>query len=427
MLKRRREHAPAGQRPFKSAKRVPSVPNPFGFPLRSFLDNICAPTSLGKTSHNIQNYITRFEHGQPVFHIPEHVYTVQHVDGMYAKLAGRKEPRMISKLHTSYTVRLYHEAHAILTLLRRQQRVQLVHANTDKFKVVDIRTAAYNRRQHVKNVVYLNALHMNQPVVLKTTSDPHTMLKYVLEAVIHYSLKQRAPGCVPKLHFVGMTDSRRLVVCSEQLRVPSVCTWANSLQRPDNSRALYFMLKNVCNAFSVIQRHARFTHRDAHTSNVYYNEKTRQVQFIDFDWSCIWSGRQIVSVPRFLYDTTRAAYGRNRSVDVCIFMRCLGNQIKQAPAFVNRIWLPLMRRYEKESGELLLKKAAGYEGVSGEIAAMQLYKMCVHKEKRSKYSHKNGYRKYGKEFDYIMGYYEWPCMTPQSVLEFLKENDITRY
>ena len=163
--------------------------------------------------------------------------------------------------------------------------------------------------------------------------------------------------------------------------------------------------------------------------NVYYNEQTRQIQFIDFDWSCIWSGRQVVAVPRFLYDTTRAAYGRNRSVDMCIFMRCLGNQIKRAPSFVNRIWLPLMRRYEKESGERLLKKAAGYEGVSGEVAAIQLYKMGVHtaKGEPSKYSHKTGYRKYGQEFDYIMGYYEWPCMTPHAILLFLREHDITRH
>ena len=427
--KRRRDAPASGQRPRKAFRRVANRPNPFGFALRPYLDHICAPTGLGKTSHNIQNYISGFERGQPVFHVPEHVYRVQRVDGMYAHLVGRKEPRMVSKLHTSYTVRLYHEAHAILMRLRTQQSVQLVHVKADDFKVVDIRNADFNRRQHVKNVVYLNARHMGQLVVLKTTSDPHTMLKYVLEAVIHFSLKQRAPGCVPALHFVGMVDDKRLVVCSEQLQIPSVCTWASKLQRSDNSRALYFMLKNVCNALSVIQRRARFTHRDAHTSNVYYNEQTRQIQFIDFDWSCIWSGRQVVAVPRFLYDTTRAAYGRNRSVDMCIFMRCLGNQIKRAPSFVNRIWLPLMRRYEKESGERLLKKAAGYEGVSGEVAAIQLYKMGVHtaKGEPSKYSHKTGYRKYGQEFDYIMGYYEWPCMTPHAILLFLREHDITRH
>ena len=80
-----------------------------------------------------------------------------------------------------------------------------------------------------------------------------------------------------------------------------------------------------------------------------------------------------------------------------------------------------MQRYEDESEKLLLKKSAGYDGVSGDTAAMQLYKMGLDLNTR-KYSHITGYRKYGKEFDYYMGYYEWPCMKPGAIHDFLMKH-----
>ena len=426
--KRRRPNPPRDPPPQRRYRRVVPKPDPFGFPLGPVISNLTAPGALGTSAHNIQNYIKGFRDGLPVFHKPNQVYHIEKVNGIYASVTGRTEPILISKLHTDYTVHLYHEAHGILGQIKIQPRVSLVHVAADDFKVVDISQATYNRRQNDRNMVYLNAKHMGKTVVLKTTTDPSTMLKYVLEAVIHLHLSHKAPHCVPALHFIGMAAGNRLVVCSEQLRTPSVASWTQTLQRrPDNSRALYFMLKNVCNAFAVIQRTARFTHRDAHTSNVYYNEKTRQIKFIDFDWSCIRVGGRILSVPRYLYDTTRATYGKNRSVDLCIFMRCLGNQLKNAPAFINEIWLPLMRRYERESGQILLHKMAGKDGAGEVTAAKQLYKMGFGKRNgRRGYSHVTAYKRYKKEFDYQMGYFEWPCMTPTAILQFLSEHNITR-
>lgn len=425
--KRRRHNTPREQTPPIAYRRVILRPHPFGFPIDPVIRNLSAPSALGMSSHSIQNYITGFRNGLPIFHNPNHVYHIDSVSGIYASLTGRKEPMLVSKLHTSYTVKLYHEAHGILGQIRRQPLVNLVNVPADDFKVVDISRASYNRRQNIRNMVYLNAKHMGKTVVLKTTTDPSTMLKYVLEAVIHLNLSRKAAHCVPELHFIGMASGNRLVVCSEQLRTPSIASWCNTLQRRDNSRALYFMLKNVCNAFAVIQRTAHFTHRDSHTSNVYYNEQTRQIQFIDFDWSCIRIDSKILSVPRFLYDTTRSVYGKNRSVDLCIFMRCLGNQLKNAPIFINEIWLPLMRRYERESGQILLRKMAGTDGPDQVSAAKQLYKMGFGKlNGRRVYSHVNAYKKYKNEFDYIMGYFEWPCMTPQGILQFLRDHNITR-
>lgn len=182
----------------------------------------------------------------------------------------------------------------------------------------------------------------------------------------------------------------------------------------------------------IIQERAHFTHRDCHTGNVYYDERNRRIQFIDFDWSCIrWryvrfdpethqhsAKNKIISVPRHLYDTTRAEYGKNHSVDMCRFMRCLGEQLGRAGRFKEHIWEPIMKRYEDECRDLLLKKSAGYDGVSGDTAALQLYSMGYDKQTR-RYSHATGCRNYDKEFDYYMGYYEWPCMTPGAIHEFL--------
>jgi hypothetical protein len=401
----------------KRFRHVKHVPDPFGFDLDPFVSRLVAPTKLGVKSHSIQNLILRFERGQPIFQHPKNDYKITGVRGMYATIKGQTKSKFVSELHTSHTVHLYEMAHNILTKIRGQPPVYLVKSASREFKTVDIRRAKFNSRQNKKTTVFLNARHLDKEVVLKTTKDPHMMLRYVLEAVIHDLLKQRSNTCVPQLCFVGITKTQRLIVCSEQLQLPCISTWVNTLNRRNNDQHLFWMLKNVCNAMAIIQRNAHFTHRDCHTGNVYYDERNRRIQFIDFDWSCIrWSGK-IISVPRHLYDTTRGAYGNNRSVDMCRFMRCLGEQIQRAPVFKEKIWTPLMQRYEDESRETLLRKAAGYNDVSGELAALQLYKMGLNNKR--KYSHVVGYEKYNKEFDYYMGYYEWSSMTPQAIQQFI--------
>ena len=416
----KRSRSPPRERNKKRFRRVQSIPNPFGFNLDPFVSHLIAPTKLGGKSHSIQNLIVCFEKGQPVFEHPECVYKTTGVKGMYATIKGKNKPKFISELHTSHTVHLYDMAHKILTKIRQKPLVFLVKAESREFKTVDIRRAKFNKRQNQKTTVFLNAHHLDKTVVLKTTKDPHMMLRYVLEASIHYFLKQRSNTCVPTLCFIGITETKRLVVCSEQLQLPCISTWVNTLDRRDNNRHLFWMLKNVCNAMAIIQRNARFTHRDCHTGNVYYDERNRRIQFIDFDWSCIQWSSKIISVPRHLYDTTRATYGNNRSVDMCRFMRCLGEQIKRAPVFKEKIWVPLMKRYEDESRETLLRKAAGYKDISGDVAAMQLYKMGL--DDKRKYSHATGFQKYNKEFDYYMGYYEWRSMTPQAIQQFIFRN-----
>lgn len=433
MSRLKRSRSPPGGRHKKRFRRAEPVREPFGFDLRQFLERLIAPTALGKQSHSIQNLIKYFnEKGQPVFEHPERVYEISGVSGMHASIVDRQKPKFVAELHTSYTVHLYDKANKILAEIKKQAPVHFVSKRTYEFKSVDMTYVDTNKRQNAKSVVYTDAYHMGQRVVLKTTADPHMMLRYVLEAVIHYLLKQRSRTCVPELYFVGMTPKGHLVTCMEQLMLNSVSDWVMKLNRRDNNRHMFWMLKNVCNAMRIIQERARFTHRDCHTGNVYYDERRGRILFIDFDWSCIqWrtvhvdpetrqhsTVNKIISVPRHLYDTTRAEYGKNHSVDMCRFMRCLGEQLERAVQFKERIWKPIMQRYEDESRKLLLKKSAGYDGVSGDTAAMQLYKMGLDPKTR-KYSHAAGYQKHDKEFDYYMGYYEWPCMKPGAIYDFL--------
>jgi len=434
-LKRSRSPRCGHRGPQKRFRHVERTHHPFGFELNPFLKRLIAPTKLGKKSHSIQNLIRYFdERGQPVFKHPERVYEISGVSGTHASIAGRDNSKFVAELHTSYTVHLYDKASKILAEIKKQAPVSLVKERTYDFKRVDMTHVDAHKRQNAKSVVYTDAYHMGRRVVLKTTSDPHMMLRYVLEAVIHYLLRQRSRTCVPELYFVGMAPNGTLIVCTEQLMLDSVSDWVMKLNRRDNNRNMFWMLKNVCNAMRIIQERARFTHRDCHTGNVYYDERNRRIQFIDFDWSCIqWhvvhfdpetrqhsSINKIISVPRHLYDTTRAEYGKNHSVDMCRFLRCLGEQLEKAPIFKERIWKPIMQRYEDECRGLLLKKSAGYDGVSGDTAALQLYKMGL--DAKRKYSHVTGYRKYGREFDYYMGYYEWPCMTPGAIQDFIMKH-----
>ena len=68
------------------------------------------------------------------------------------------------------------------------------------------------------------------------------------------------------------------------------------------------------------------------------------------------------------------------------------------------------------SQAFLLQKSAT------ETAALQLYKMSTSNGKvRGKYAHKYGVAKMKVDFEYMMGHYTYPCMTPESILNFLEE------
>jgi len=345
-------------------------------------------------------------------------------------------------------------AHSLLAALAHDVNIDTKETSVNRH--IDISQATIKRRPN--GTIYLNAKHRGRTVFLKTTDSDAIKLKYVIEAVIHHLLKLSSPGCVPSLEFVGMTPENHLVICSEQLQIPSISTFVQTMGTHNKSIRLRKMLLKVCRAFIIIQRDAKFTHRDCHTGNVYYDESRQKIQFIDFDWSCIRHDTSVISVPRFLYDTSRKTYGHNKSVDMCVFMRNLGRTIRGAPEFIAQIWKPLMQRYEDETRNMVERFRQQIDATVSEIdynkawikkypaskkftenenqqllqkkkqqehdlmCAMQLYKLSSEKKSlKSEYAHKYGLGRLKNNFDYYMGYFEWESMTPRVIEKFISK------
>ena len=405
----------------KSHKRTRdemSANDPFGFDLNPFIAPIKKDCGLGVKTHHVDNCITGFVKGQPVFEKPNQFFTVTKTDGMMATLKGQDDRKLVSEFHTSHTVSLFAMAHQIKERLLKAEGVHLLKGRTSEFKHVDMRHSKHQLRHSKTDIVWLNATHLSRSVVLKTTTDPLTMLRYILEAVIHHRLAATCPECFPTLYFVGFEKRQRLVVCSEQLPTISVTRFVRELA-PNDDRTVWYMVRQVCRTVLKVQKKIHFTHRDCHTSNVYYDTQKRTVQFIDFDWSCLQWGRTKISVPQYLYDTTRQTYCRNKSVDMCIFWRTLGPILDSAPRFRDRIYKPLMRRYEEESRQFLRNRSAT------DIAGMHLYKTSSSNQSmRGHYAHRFGLKKYPTNFEYKMAYYEWACMTPKSILQFMEDHPL---
>ena len=400
------------------SKKRKRTSGPFGFDVMQFFDNLIPACHLGAKTHSIQNYIRGFgPDKQPSFEHPNDCFQVEEQDGLFAILSGRKSPVYAATLHTRHTVSLLAIAYQIIAKLKCEESVKLVRGVTTEFKSVDISKSVRKKQETSHTTIYTNVFHQGQPVVLKTIYNVTRMAKCVLDAVIHHLVSCRCPNLIPKLHFIGMTSDRRMVVCSEQLLIPSVTTWTTqlALKKSDNEHRAWTMLHSVCRTLDVVQNNAQLTHRDLHTSNVFYDEQRQKARLIDFDWSVVRHGDSTISVPRFLYDTRGKMYGRNRSVDLCIFLRSLRKRLSGAHVFLNCVVKPLLQRYEAEARKVLFTKNSP--------AAKQLYKMStVKKTLSSTYSHKYGIQRTGIEFDYRMGYYEWSTMTPSSVLRFLERH-----
>jgi len=169
---------------------------------------------------------------------------------------------------------------------------------------------------------------------------------------------------------------------------------------------------------------------------------------------------KVLALPRYLYDTDRASYGKNRSVDLCVFLRTLGNTLgeilkqegklrstrtftsatsaahrelnqtgSKVKKFIDFIWQPLMKKYEIDSRSVLQTHLMDRN-------AQQLIKL--NRATNGKFSHMHAIasleskamerRKKGRKsdggliFDYRMGHYEYQSMTPGRVIDFLNQH-----
>ena len=397
--------------------------SPFGFPIDGFMAALASPCEVPEVSYTLRSSLYGFdEHGCPVFAKPDKRCHIEELAGMMVTVQKQRWPK--SLFHTDHTLSLFRMAFDIMVRLMREPRA-FVGLGDGGEKEINVRDAKRSERD--KSSVWLGCRHRGKRVVIKTTSDPYMKLRYILDGAIHYFLGRRCRTYVPELHFVSLMDNGDVAICSEHLKSPSLYNWVNRYlveNRPSHfwNRGLWFMMHNICRALQRMQQSAQFTHRDCHANNVYYDMDNKHILFIDFDWSSIRVGDQVVSEPRFLYDTTRPDYGKNRSVDCCILFRSIHEALEHRnkrlngafDPFMRHVYYPLFKRYEKESKAFLMQRAGT------EKAAIQLYKLSTLKNSLSgKFGHHYGVARTKKLFEYKMGYYEWACMTPGSILQFL--------
>ena len=412
----KRTHPWRGQ-PNKRTRK--DIPDPFGFDLTPFLDLVDEDRSFGEVSHELKNFITGFgDEGDAKYKEPKKVWKTRTQSGLFVTFGNSPQQVFKSGMHTKHTESIFRMAHSVLKELKNQEPASIGTRASFDFKQVDISRSNSQNRHKGENVVYLKAIHKGEWVVLKTTTDPMTQLRYVVDAIIHHQVNRTASNYLTKLHFVAFSGPA-LVVCSGQMSEISVCDYINNIRRmtPRPDIAAYHMVESFCLAIRHLQKNSQFTHRDCHTANVYYNPKNRRTRFIDFDWSAVRWRNKVISVPRYLYDTTREQYGRNRSVDCCVFFRTLGHSLKTCPVFKEKIFDPIMQRYELDCKEILKRKME-----AGEQAARQLYKMCTERgDTHTTFGHRYALQR-NKDFDYILGYYTYSSMTPDTILQFLRAN-----
>lgn len=389
---------------------------PFGFPFLSILQDVYAKSELLDESHGLDNPVQGFDaRGAPIFKYPEGKLDVVLEYGNRVQIMHRDRIKTVATaaLHTPHTISLQKVAFVILQRLRKQPHVRW-DSDGSTFYDVKLTNRLPIQSHHNRMELWLDARHCGHRVVLKTTKNPAYMLRYILEAVIQTLVFRQCPKDVPEPFMVGLTADQRLVVCSEQITIPAV---TQMIRHAPSYADLLQMSQHFCEMILRIQS-AGCTHRDAHTSNVYVDPKTLQTRLIDFDWAAIRWCEFTLSIPRHLYDSTREIYGRNRSVDCCIFFRSLQTQMvgmthPDIVRFKTNILTPIMQRYEDECRSTLSN--------ASDTVSQQLYRIASSTETiRGEYAHANGLKRMFTDFDYEMGYYEWKSMRPEVILKYLK-------
>ena len=431
----------------KKMRRVASVVHPstaaFGFDAVDHLSIVSTERGIVSNAFSLLNTVLGDNCLQPDFKHPLYLFPTDGYKGMYMPVQtiengspdeGKEAtPMLIAEFHNIHTQSLFCLANRLLARISSQPDVKFQKncQEDSQFKTV------YTERSLTpdgesgdagQSSVLTNCKHMGARVVLKKAKSLRDQQRTVLEALIHLNVEHKHPGFVPKLHFIGVTADKTLVVCSEEVSSPSVYDFVTKML-PDTeqakNRALQTMMSSVCRALIAVQK-SNFTHRDLHTSNVFYDNHNDKITFIDFDWSCISIAGKNVSVPRFLYDTSRESYGCNKSVDTCIFIRNLVNAMMSTTAlrqlsFFKTTLLTIMENYENECKLMLCRKFASEKEKD---AAFQLYRSSTEDETiYTEYEHNYALRRLGDdavEFEYRQGYFEWKSMVPENVLHFIQ-------
>jgi tRNA A-37 threonylcarbamoyl transferase component Bud32 len=422
-------------------KQVQGIQHPskkaFGFDVSDYLHLISDDMTLPPAVHSLMDTIETFDDSKPIYKHKFCLYSTTGAKGMYIAQTPNDESSdndtpmdvcqttLISDFHNIHTESLLCMADELLSTLRMEPSANYQNNGIENSEFKTVYTGNSTTSPGGQTSVLTNCKHMGANVIVKKAISKKDQLRTVLEAVVHLYVEHKHPEFVPKLHFIAFDSDNNLVVCSEQVESTSIHHYImKTLPREqDQSAALKSMLIGVCTALETVQR-SEFTHRDLHTSNIFWNHKTERVTFIDFDWSCIVVRGKKISIPRFLYDTTRKSYGCNKSVDLCIFMRNVvttianQNSLRKLSLFGNEV-KKVMVNYQAECRQMLCRE---FDNDQEKHAAFQLYKTCTKDGTiYSEYKHSFGIQRLTDsiEFEYRQGYFEWKSMTPSNVKFFL--------
>jgi hypothetical protein len=389
----------------------------------------------------LDNVIESFEDNVPAYKYPESCLSMSthKLNGMFMPEQAEpnesdedneemveKEEELISEYHNHHTESIMRLATIALSQLKLQTPVTIDYnsVQTNTFKTIFAGDAVSPKGCLT---VLTNCVHMSKKVILKRATSKKEKQIMVIEAMIHLFVNQNS--FVPQIHFIGFTKDEALITCSEAVLCPSVHDFMTTqlssgrYSLTQRSNMLKTMILKICDGFISLQK-LNFSHRDSHTSNLFWDHHSNTATIIDFDWSSIIIRGQKISIPRFLYDTMRQTYATNKSVDICIFLRNVVNTLKhssrlrQIPFFQNEL-TQIMLNYECEGKNLLSRD---FINEKERKAAFQLYKKCTKDNLlRSSYSHQDGIRKLGSvKFEYRQGYFEWKSMRPLNVKNFIE-------
>lgn len=130
--------------------------------------------------------------------------------------------------------------------------------------------------------------------------------------------------CVPEIFFVQRARENNVDICMHR----AVGKDLNHL----TDTPLMIALAHVCKSLWHLQRDFHFMHRDLSGTNVFYDDRSKKVTFIDFGYSCV-NPRPVrdqawQSGDESFYDQTdnnHASMCTNMSLDICILIAVLSD------------------------------------------------------------------------------------------------------
>ena len=286
--------------------------------------------------------------------------------------------------------------------------------------------------------VVMNArTHDRKLVVIKSAQKAEDDWKMLMEAYMHLALQTQMEhlghrGVVPELLLVRRTTHNRICIVMEQIEHTTCFDWMVKecklmLKREtkkwivrDIQKRVEKMVLRVMDTLKIMQSdwdNFRFMHRDLHTANIFYDERSERVVMMDFDFSSLKMGDLYLQIPKALY--TRTSEDRmcnSRSTDACIFLRNVMACLKSMDASGTGKSLMIVRniqwyldQYNHESKRIILRGCQQKDSQS-----MNAYNKI---SKNDEFCHEAFIKSAGNNHavDYILGFQEYPSVTPEQI------------